>query len=75
MRRMGAFAMDLDKRFERYGELQSYRSEMDQRVAQVLSEGAEAICYKPFDVRALLDVLERLVGTRDEGAGDDNVPH
>jgi len=30
------------------------RSETDQLVAQVLAEGADAVCYKPFDVPALL---------------------
>jgi CheY-like chemotaxis protein len=52
-----------------------YRSETDQLVAQVLSEGADAVCYKPFDVPALLEVLERLAETREEGARDDNAPH
>jgi DNA-binding NtrC family response regulator len=37
-----------------------YRSEMDQLVQQVLTEGADAACYKPFDVTHLLDTLRRL---------------
>jgi CheY-like chemotaxis protein len=37
-----------------------YRSELEQLVAQVLKEGADATCYKPFDVPQLLATLERL---------------
>ena len=37
-----------------------YRSEMEQLVQQVLAEGADAACYKPFDVAQLLATLERL---------------
>ena len=37
-----------------------YRSEMDQLVEQVLAEGADAVCYKPFDVPELLETLEQL---------------
>ena len=32
-----------------------HRCEMDQVVQQVLDEGADAVCYKPFDVPQLLD--------------------
>jgi CheY-like chemotaxis protein len=39
-----------------------YRAEMDPVVQQVVSEGADAVCYKPFDVPRLLGVLERLIG-------------
>ena len=39
-----------------------YRAEMDTVVQQVVSEGADAVCYKPFDVPKLLDVLRRLIG-------------
>ena len=35
-----------------------YRSEMDQLVEQMLAEGADAVCYKPFDVPELLETLE-----------------
>jgi CheY-like chemotaxis protein len=31
-------------------------------VEQVVREGADAVCYKPFDVSALLDTLDRLAG-------------
>jgi two-component system response regulator HydG len=37
-----------------------YRSEMDQLIQKVVSEGADAVCYKPFDVPRLLDTLQQL---------------
>jgi CheY-like chemotaxis protein len=37
-----------------------HRSEMNSVVQQVLDEGADAICYKPFDVPALLSTLQGL---------------
>lgn len=37
-----------------------YQSDVDQLVQQVLREGADAACYKPFDVPQLLTTLERL---------------
>lgn len=37
-----------------------YRGEMEQRVQEVLREGADAVCYKPFDVGNLLATLEQL---------------
>jgi two-component system response regulator HydG len=37
-----------------------YRGELEQRVQEVLKEGADAVCYKPFDVTGLLSTLERL---------------
>ena len=37
-----------------------YRGEMDQRVKEVLSEGADAVCYKPFDMTNLLTTLGQL---------------
>ncbi|HQU46207.1 MAG TPA: response regulator, partial [Pirellulales bacterium] len=36
------------------------RSEMEQLVEQTLSEGADAACYKPFDIPMLLKTLEKL---------------
>ena len=48
---------------------------MDQLVAQVLAEGADAVCYKPFDVPALLTALERLAkDRREEEARNGNAP-
>jgi DNA-binding response OmpR family regulator len=37
-----------------------HRSEMDRVVQRVVEEGADAVCYKPFDVPRLLATLERL---------------
>jgi len=37
-----------------------HRLEMDPVIQQVLAEGADAVCYKPFDVPALLSTLQRL---------------
>jgi DNA-binding NtrC family response regulator len=37
-----------------------HRSEMEQLVERVLREGADAVCYKPFDLPKLLTTLERL---------------
>jgi CheY-like chemotaxis protein len=38
------------------------RSELDQLVQQVVAEGADAVCYKPFDVGKLSLTLEQLTG-------------
>jgi DNA-binding NtrC family response regulator len=37
-----------------------HRSGMEDKVRQVLDEGADAVCYKPFDVPQLLETLTRL---------------
>jgi len=37
-----------------------YRSELEERVRAVLADGADAVCYKPFDVPQLLATLQRL---------------
>jgi two-component system, NtrC family, response regulator HydG len=37
-----------------------HRSEMDQILQQVVAEGADAVCYKPFDVPVLLETLRKL---------------
>jgi two-component system, NtrC family, response regulator HydG len=37
-----------------------HRSEMDEMVRRVVEEGADAVCYKPFDVARLLETLGRL---------------
>ena len=44
-----------------------YRSEMDQLIDRMLAEGADAVCYKPFDVPELLAKLEQLAGARRGG--------
>ena len=38
-------------------------SETDEQVQKLLKEGADAVCYKPFDVPQLLATLDRLTGT------------
>jgi two-component system, NtrC family, response regulator HydG len=37
-----------------------YRSEMERTIDQVVGEGADAVCYKPFDVRQLLETVQGL---------------
>jgi CheY-like chemotaxis protein len=37
-----------------------FRAEVDRGVQQLVSEGADAVCYKPFDMPTLLATLERL---------------
>ena len=44
-----------------------YRSEMDQLIEQMVAEGADAVCYKPFDVPELLEKLEQLAGRARRG--------
>jgi two-component system, NtrC family, response regulator HydG len=46
-----------------------HRSEMDQVINQMLAEGADAVCYKPFDVPALLRKLGELARAHDEEIG------
>jgi CheY-like chemotaxis protein len=41
-----------------------HRSEMDEMIRRVLQEGADGICYKPFDVSALLSTLEKLTAAK-----------
>ena len=40
-----------------------HRGEMDQQVQQLLHEGADAVCYKPFDVPELLTMLSQLTAS------------
>jgi DNA-binding response OmpR family regulator len=37
-----------------------HREELNDRIQQVLREGADAVCYKPFDVAALLGTVHTL---------------
>lgn len=37
-----------------------HRAEMDPLVQRVVAEGADAVCYKPFDMPRLLSTLQRL---------------
>jgi ActR/RegA family two-component response regulator len=46
-----------------------FRSEMDQAVTRALAQGADAVCFKPFDIPNLLTTLDQLAKTH-EGAGD-----
>lgn len=46
-----------------------HRAELDGRVRQALREGADAVCYKPFDVPELLTTLENLAAKRQNGGG------
>jgi CheY-like chemotaxis protein len=50
-----------------------HRSEMDQLIERMLAEGADAVCYKPFDVPGLLSKLDQLAGMYKEGAN--HSPH
>jgi CheY-like chemotaxis protein len=48
-----------------------HRAEMDPLVQRVVSEGADAVCYKPFDVPRLLSTLEKLSANGREPGGRD----
>lgn len=39
-----------------------FRNEMDELIQKVVNEGADAVCYKPFEMPLLLNVLEKLRG-------------
>jgi CheY-like chemotaxis protein len=43
-----------------------FRAEMDQLVQKVVAEGADAVCYKPFDIPRLLTTLQQLAGPAPE---------
>jgi two-component system, NtrC family, response regulator HydG len=40
-----------------------YRAESDRLVEQVLAAGADAVCYKPFDIPGLISTLDRLTSS------------
>jgi DNA-binding NtrC family response regulator len=42
-----------------------HRTETDELVQRVMNEGADALCYKPFDVPKLLGLLEQLTQQSD----------
>lgn len=44
-----------------------FRSEMEELVRSAVKEGADAVCYKPFDVPGLIETIARL-SERDEKA-------
>lgn len=39
-----------------------YQSELEQAVQRTLDEGADAVCYKPFDMERLISMLQEMVG-------------
>jgi two-component system, NtrC family, response regulator HydG len=41
-----------------------HRGEMDDRIQQAIHEGADAVCYKPFDMAELLATLARFSNAR-----------
>ncbi len=41
-----------------------YRSETESLVQQIVADGANVVCYKPFDVHNLLETLARMVQSR-----------
>jgi CheY-like chemotaxis protein len=43
-----------------------HRSELDQLVQEVVSEGADAVCYKPFDIPRLIDTVKKLAAEHKE---------
>jgi DNA-binding NtrC family response regulator len=52
-----------------------HRDEMNPLIRQVVTEGADAICYKPFDVPELLSTLEQLTAESSRsGAKEDEQP-
>jgi CheY-like chemotaxis protein len=46
-----------------------HQAETDEAVRQLLAAGADAVCYKPFDVPRLLETLRRLAHPRPETDG------
>lgn len=52
-----------------------HRVEMDPVVQRVVKEGADAVCYKPFDVPRLLSTLEQLTTEHSRHDGEDARPH
>jgi DNA-binding NtrC family response regulator len=47
-----------------------HRSELDEAIARIIADGANAVCYKPFDVPKLVETIERLAAVREgQGAG------
>jgi DNA-binding response OmpR family regulator len=37
-----------------------FRTELQNRLERIVQEGADAVCYKPFDMPHLLDTVGRL---------------
>lgn len=51
-----------------------HRVELDPLVQRVVAEGADAVCYKPFDVPRLLSTLQQLTNNDARSAGPDAQP-
>jgi two-component system, NtrC family, response regulator HydG len=51
-----------------------HRVEMDPVVQRVVAEGADAVCYKPFDVPRLLSTLEQLTAENGNGGAGSALP-
>lgn len=49
-----------------------YRSETNRLIEEVLGEGADAVCYKPFDVPELLRELHQLVARPPKPPGEES---
>lgn len=47
-----------------------HRSETEETVARLVAEGADAVCYKPFDVPGLLETVRRLAEERQGCSGE-----
>lgn len=44
-----------------------HRQDFEETIQQALTEGADAVCYKPFDVRELLETIARLTDPSESG--------
>lgn len=42
----------------------AYRQEMDERIRRSVQAGADAVCYKPFELPVLLDILRQLTASK-----------
>lgn len=51
-----------------------HRAELDPLVQRVLAEGADAVCYKPFDVPRLLAMLKQLSSSNSPTTGPEAQP-
>lgn len=50
-----------------------FRAETDQAIQQLLNAGADAVCYKPFNVPVLVETLDKLA-KQEAGSGAGNAP-
>jgi CheY-like chemotaxis protein len=51
-----------------------HRVEMDPVVRRVVTEGADAVCYKPFDVPRLLSTVQQLAAEHSQGGSGNEQP-